>query len=188
MTWELPNGGRTAHFQIAYDESSSLDGGGCATALLAMCDDDYELMSRWFRGVALSISPVNVVICTSAPGAGPAQADVTIFPGPQAQHGRIRYLFVAEFSKLFMRAQDRGWLDAQGHGHGLSLARFLGAQALAANALGSPELDLQPANAWMASPREDYVNQPGAHLAENLIDEDEVPMIDWGQGGRFFPP
>jgi hypothetical protein len=60
-----------------------------------------------------------------------------------------------------MHAQNRGWLDSNGPGAGLSLARFLGAQALAANALGAPDLDLQPANAWMESAREDFVNDPG---------------------------
>jgi hypothetical protein len=161
ITSGLPDGGRTAHFEIAYEESSSLDGRDRATALLETCDDDYELMSRWFRGVELSGGPVNVGISTSSEGRDPGQAHITIFPGPQARPGRVRYLFVAEASKLFMRAHARGWLDPEGRGHGRSLARFLGAQALAANALGAPELDLQPANAWMASPRDDYVNQPG---------------------------
>ncbi|HEY8764208.1 MAG TPA: hypothetical protein VIM18_08460 [Solirubrobacteraceae bacterium] len=160
-TWGLPNGGRTARVQIEYDESSSLDGRDCATALLNTCDEDYELTSRWFRGVEIAIAPVNVRLCTCAPDADVAPADVTIVRAPGARPGRIRFLFVAELSKLFMRAQAGGWLDAEGNGHGLSLARFLGAQALACNALGAPELDLQPANAWMAGAREDYVNEPG---------------------------
>ena len=31
------------------------------------------------------------------------------------------------------------------------LAGFLGSMALAANEMGAPDLDLQPANAWLAS-------------------------------------
>jgi hypothetical protein len=162
VTAGLPNGGRTAHFQITYDESFSFDGRECATELVHMCEDDYQLMSRWFRGAELSINPISVGTSTSTPREDSAQPGrITVFLGPQPRPNRIRYLFVAEVSKLFMRAQNRGWLDAESRGHGLSLARFLGAQALAANALGAPELDLQPANAWMASPREDYLNRPG---------------------------
>jgi hypothetical protein len=266
ITAGLPNSGRTAHFQIRYDEASSLDGRASATELVQMCEDDYDLMSRWFRGVELSVDPVEVGISTSVPREDAAQSEsVTVLPGPHPSAARLHYLFVAEISKLLMRAQDRGWLDPQGAGHGLSLARFLGAQALAGNALGAPPLDLQPANAWMASPREDFVNQPGdgevpdgcrvlflyylmmqlkfgvdqivgaaaadlasvyrnltgkiddpfphfkelldgrypgartipdhpdnpwpiGHLADDLIDKDEVPPIDWGYGGRFFRP
>jgi hypothetical protein len=146
VTSGLPNGGRTAHFRIAHDEASCVDGRNFAIALLGMCEDDYDLRSRWFRGVELSINPVSVRVSTSASRNDVSQSSGrTVFLAPNPSPGRIRYLFVAEVSKLFMRAQNRGWLDAEGRGHGLSLARFLGAQALAANALGAPELDLQPA-------------------------------------------
>jgi hypothetical protein len=37
----LPNGGRTAHFQIENHQCSSLDGRDRATALLELCEDDY---------------------------------------------------------------------------------------------------------------------------------------------------
>jgi hypothetical protein len=260
----LPNSGRTPHLQIAYDDSSR-DGRHRASALLEMCEDDYELIARWFRPIDLSINPVSVGIGTYAPtGDAVSRGLLAICASPHATPARIRYLFVAEVSKLFMRAQDRGWLDAEGHGQGLSLARFLGAQALAANALGAPDLDLQPSNAWMESAREDYVNGPGeseiadgcrvlflyylmmqlkfgvdqivgaaaptvadvyrtlagksddpfptfkgllesrypgtrtipdhpdnpwpiGHLADDLVDDDEVPPIDWGIG-RFVRP
>ena len=41
------------------------------------------------------------------------------------------------------------------------MGRFLGAQALAAHALGALKVDVQPANGWMASPGRTYVNGPG---------------------------
>jgi hypothetical protein len=52
-THGLPNTGSTPHFNVAYDDASPLDGREAATALLGMCEDDYDLMSRWFRGVSI---------------------------------------------------------------------------------------------------------------------------------------
>jgi len=157
VTAGLSNGGRTAHFEIEYDDS--LRSPETANALIETSDADFELMSRWFQGVELSASPLTVRIVAAEPP-GPLAAPVDIFPGPGARPLRVRYLFVAAISRRFMRSQDRGWLGADGSGAGPALSRFLGAQALAANGLGVPELDLQPANSWMDSPRDDYVNDP----------------------------
>lgn len=174
VTAGLPGLGLTRHFHVSYDSASPLDGREAAIALQSMCTDDYELMSNWFRGV--SIEPVDIKISTVPEGwepevmghflmtSGPGVSllgGVTIEPGPKPSPARIRYMFVEEVTKLFMLAQDRGWIDADGKGHGLSLARFLGAQALAANGMGAPDLDLQSANSWMQTTRRDFVNGPG---------------------------
>jgi hypothetical protein len=48
----LPNGGRTAHFWVTYDDSlSAADGLGRASGLLGKCEDIFALISSWFAGV-----------------------------------------------------------------------------------------------------------------------------------------
>jgi hypothetical protein len=161
----LSTAGRTPHFEIAHDQTLPAQSGrDPARKLLETCEDDLELMSFWFRGVELPWSPIDLQIAGSAPEAT-VRPPVVIVPGPGASSTRVRYLFVTAVSKLFMRAQDRGWLGADGTGPGEALSRFLGAQALAARGLGVPDLDLQPANAWMDGPRTDYVNHPAGDEA-----------------------
>ena len=44
----LTNGGRTTHYQIQYDDSlSPADGMNRANALIAVCEQDYALVSGW---------------------------------------------------------------------------------------------------------------------------------------------
>ncbi|MGI8863094.1 MAG: hypothetical protein ACR2JH_01635 [Solirubrobacteraceae bacterium] len=101
---------------------------------------------------------------TCAPEADAGQPDVTIVGVQGARPGRIRYLFVAELSQLFMRAQARGWLAA--------------GSRLMATAMGYPWRDFSErrrsrqrsgrARARPSArqrldgrPREDYLNRPG---------------------------
>jgi len=51
----LTNGGRTAHYQVQYNDTlSPADGVDRANALIAACEADFSLMSGWFDDIALS--------------------------------------------------------------------------------------------------------------------------------------
>ena len=56
--------GSTAHYNISYDDSlSNADGLTRAQNLLATCEQDYTLMSRWFGDISLTVGiPVAVNI------------------------------------------------------------------------------------------------------------------------------
>ena len=52
-TANLKNGGQTAHYQIEYDEALNKKvGESTAEALVASCEADFTLMTRWFGGIA----------------------------------------------------------------------------------------------------------------------------------------
>lgn len=160
------NAGVTGHCRVSFD---SLAVKTVATKLLSTCDDDYELLSRWFGGIELPDKPVAVLISGYAPSFRSApKAGVAISPGRLAPPTRVRYLFACDLSKRFMQAQDRGWIDADGGGQGHSVARFLAAHALAELSHAEPEPALRPEGAWLQSARADYLS----HLSH--ADEDEA--------------
>jgi len=167
----LTNGGRTDHYQIAYDDSlSQADGMDRANALISVCEGDYALMSSWFDDIALTVGiPVTVQI---APG-GYAQAGwgppITLVPGNGSSIDVVRYLLVSEVTEMFMLAQNKGWFGAGNEGSaGEGLSRFLAGQFLIASGLGVTEPGFALANSWMSTPRADYVNN--IDVADHGID------------------
>jgi hypothetical protein len=180
----LPNGGRTAHFQVTYDDSlSAADGLGRASGLQGKCEDIFNQISSWFAGVGFIYSyPIELRIMNDVGGAGwevPSgfqlsfgwEPTVKIRPGPGTPVEVIWYLVVSEVTEMFMASQDKGWgyeelgtFSADNEGSmGEGLSRFLGIQFLLANNLGgtAPSIASGPfavTNLWLNSPRADYVN------------------------------
>lgn len=153
------NAGRTTHFRVSFD---SLAIKSAASKLVPICDGDYELVSGWFGGVALPNEPVEILVSGYPPSTRSLPSGGLAFsPGRLPALSRVRYMFVYELSKRLMRVQDRGWIVPDGSGQGPAVARFLAAQVLAERGEGQPEPELQPANAWMASERSDYLGRPG---------------------------
>jgi hypothetical protein len=157
----LANGGLTAHYQIQYDDSLSVaDGRDRANALIAVCENDFALMSGWFNNIALTVgTPVTVNISPGPAARAAWGPPVTLIPGDGSSIALVRYLLVSEVTEMFMLAQNQGWFGAGNEGSaGEGLSRFLGGQFLIANGLGAAEPGFALANSWMASPRADYVN------------------------------
>ena len=157
----LTNGGKTAHYQIQYDDSlSQADGMDRANALIAVCEQDYDLMAGWFGNIGLTVGiPVTVQIAPgpyASAGWGPP---ITLTPGSGSPLTVVRYLLVSEVTEMFMLAQNKGWFGAGNEGSaGEGLSRFLAGQFLIANGLGVTEPGFALANSWMSTPRADYVN------------------------------
>ena len=157
----LTNGGRTAHYQIQYDDTlSQADGMDRANGLIAACEDDYALVSGWFDDIALTVGiPVTVQIAPgpyASAGWGPP---ITLKPGDGSSIEVVRYLLVSEVTEMFMLAQNKGWFGAGNEGSaGEGLSRFLAGQFLIASGLGVTEPGFALANSWMSTPRADYVN------------------------------
>jgi hypothetical protein len=177
----LPNGGRTTHYKIKYDDSlSPADGVTRANGLLAKCEQDFSLMQQWFGGIDLKFAyPIPVHIANASGGAGwsnpPGAAfvfgapspTITLNPGSGMAVDFLRYLLVSEVTEMFMTTQDKGWAesttffsggDEGSKGEGLS--RFLGVQFQLANGLGGvPPSNFGITSLWLNSPlRQDFVD------------------------------
>src|SRR5260221_2613172 len=158
----LTNGGRTAHYQIEYDESlSQADGRDRANALIAVCEADFTLMTNWFGGILLPYSIPYTVQINPGPGASASWGSgppITLIPGNGAPLDIVRSLLVAEVTEMFMLQQGFGWSprsDNEGSA-GEGLSHFLATQLLL-----SIGLNLRPsaiADLWLNSPRQDFVN------------------------------
>jgi hypothetical protein len=170
ITRNLTNGGITTHYRFMYDDSleqTATNPTGIEPArtnqVIAACEGDFNLMSGWFGNVALDVNftiPVNVT--QNSGGAGwslsGSNLTVTINPG-NGTAGFVRYLLVAEMVEQFMRAQNLGWFGQGTEGsEGEGLSRFLAAQFLAINGLGSVPPGFNNSNNWLNSPRADFVN------------------------------
>lgn len=163
-TTGLTNGGRTAHYQIQYDDSiaGGVEPGRC-NQLVAACEGDFNLMSGWFGNAVLDVNiPMAVNVTPNSGGAGwslsGGNLTITVNAGTN-DAAFVRYLLVAEVVEQFMRAQNRGWFGAGTEGsEGEGLSRFLAAQFLAINGLGNPRPGFSNSNSWLASDRKDFVN------------------------------
>jgi hypothetical protein len=162
----LTNGGQTTHYQFTYDDSLGGAGGiepARTNQVIANCEADFNLMSGWFNNIALDVNfriPVNVTQNTGGASwsLSGGNLTVTINPGTGAQ-GFVRYLLVSEMTEQFMRAQGLGWYGQNTEGsQGEGLSRFLAAQFLAVNGLGAVPAGFLNSNAWLNSPRQDFVN------------------------------
>ncbi len=171
VTTGLTNGGLTTHYQIQYDDSlSAADGMDRGNALIATCENDFNLMSGWFGGIALTVAtPITVNISPGPYASASWGPPITLTPGNGSDIALVRYLLVSEVTEMFMLAQNRGWFGAGNEGSaGEGLSRFLAGQFLIANGLGVTEPGFALANSWMTSPRADYVNN--VDVADHGID------------------
>lgn len=162
VTTGLAHGGRTEHYQFKYDgRLSHADGRDRANALIGVCERDFDLMSAWFGGIDLTVpTPIDVLITRKQDGGAGWGPPISLDPGDGKALTYVRYLLAAEVTEMFMMAQNRGWFGVDNEGSaGESLSRFLADQLLVTNGLGVTEtVFARVANAWMTSPRNDYVN------------------------------
>jgi hypothetical protein len=164
VTTGLTHGGLTTHFQIKYHNSlSTADGKHLANALIAVCETDYKLMSDWFGGIAVAV-PITVQIDKTLTDGATWKGEwedstVTLAVPSGITVDRLRYALVAEVTEMFMRAQGKGWYGTDNEGSaGEGLSHFLANQFLLANRLGVVDPSAFPANEWMSTTRDDYVN------------------------------
>lgn len=155
--------GKTTHYAFTYDDAldSTAHPGqpepARTNALIAACENDYNLMSGWFGGINLPYAlPVSVQVANAGGGAGWGPP-ITLRPGG-GDANLMRFLMVAEVTEMFMLSQNRGWFAPDGSNEqssGEGLSHFLATQFLFANSLG---LFNNISNLWMNSSREDFVN------------------------------
>ncbi len=180
ITTGLANDGKTAHYHVRYD--ASLDpavGQATASALMAGCDGDFDLMNGWFANIGQPWSELMTVQIQAAEnGTGASWTDLgspmTLVPGSLPSHTPgasvspwlVRYLVVSEAVEMFMDAQHKDWYGAEWYdwgnegSAGEGLSRFLAGQFLLLN---NQSLDIAAgydiANNWLGSKdRGDYVN------------------------------
>ncbi len=162
ITTGLTNGGRTAHYQIKYDDSlAAADGKDRANALIAVCDADFDLMQGWFGGISLPYSIPYEVQINPGPGSSASWGSgppISLVPGDGQPLDIVRYLLVAEVTEMFMLEQGFGWspLASSEGTAGEGLSHFLATQLLMS--IGSALRPSSIARLWLNSPRQDFVN------------------------------
>ncbi|OAI57519.1 hypothetical protein AYO50_01400 [Acidobacteria bacterium SCGC AG-212-P17] len=157
----LTNGGKTAHFQVAYDDSfSTADGVNRSNAFLAKCEQDFALMQGWFAGVNFGFAPLSVQIKNAGGGASWSNSNITINAGPGQSVDFVRYLLVSEVVEQFMNSQSKGWFQGSDEGSkGEGLSRFLGVQFKVANALSPvPFPGFGVVRSWLNGGRPNFVD------------------------------
>lgn len=160
--------GTTAHYTINYDDSlSAVDGRDRATALLAVCEQDYQVMSGWFGGISLTVGiPVAVNIMPGGYASAGWGPPISLRPGNGSGLDVVRFLLVAEVTEMFMLAQNKGWFATDGSNEGAAgegLSRVLSAEWLRQAGLGFNEPGFDTARFWLNSDRLDYVNTIDEH-------------------------
>lgn len=182
ITTGLTGGGKTTHYQIEYDDTlDATVGKTVGNALVANCENDFNLMTGWFGGIGSPWSGQMVVQIqsgnTSTGGTGASWPNlggpITLIPGLAAHNAGasvdswfVRYLLVSEVVEMFMSTQGKGWYGGtwtSGGNEGSAgegLSRFLGAQFLLLNGQGLGDLGgYDIAWTWLKSAtRDDYVN------------------------------
>ena len=165
VTNGLTNGGLTTHYQFQYDDSLAGAGGpepARTNAMIAACENDFNLMSGWFGNIALTVSTPITVNVEPGPyasaGWGPP---IRLTPGNASNAIVCRYLLVSEVTEMFMLAQNKGWFAPDGSNEGSAgegLSRFLASQFLVS--IGQPPAmpGFGLANSWMSGTRQDFVN------------------------------
>jgi hypothetical protein len=159
----LINAGSTTHYSINYDDSlAAADGLTRAQQLLAVCEQDYNLMATWFPNLSLPYSlPITVNISPgpyASAGWGPP---ITLTPGNGSSLTVVRYLLVAEVVEMFMLAQKKGWFASDGSNEGEAgegLSRVLSTEFLIARNLGWTLSGFDTARFWLNGTRGDFVN------------------------------
>ena len=167
---DLPNGGKTARYTFQYEKSLKKTTGNPAgpepartNALIAACEADLDLLTGWFGGVGLDCDvpvPVNVTATSGGASWSQSGSSVTITLNPGLGDSTfLRYLLVSEMDEQLMRAQNKGWFGTGTEGsQGEGLSRFLAAEFLAADGLGSTPSGYGISDLWLRSSRGDSVN------------------------------
>jgi hypothetical protein len=109
----LANGGQTAHYQIAFDETfSRADGLNRAAQLMDQCEFDFDLMNGWFGNPGFKYSfPITVNIANATGGA--SWSGGYQFPFSEAATVTINPRYVHRFHPL--SPCHRGGRDVHGH-------------------------------------------------------------------------
>lgn len=191
ITTGLTNAGQTTHYAFTYDSSLQLTAGNPTgpepartNAVIAAAEGDFTQMTGWFGGIALDVNfriPVNVTALGGGAGwsLSGGNLTVTIKPNVSGTATTVRYLLVAEMVEQFMRAGGLGWYGTNTEGsEGEGLSRFLSMQFLLTNALGNPPGGFDNSNAWLSSPRADFVN--------NIAGSDDGPDAVTGCSTLFI--
>jgi hypothetical protein len=165
----LTNGGVTTHYHFQYDDSLSASPTNPTgpepartNAVIAACENDYNLMSGWFGNIPLTVStPLSVNVVLGSGGASWSGGTITLKVRNTDNGIHCRYVLIAEVTEMFMLAQGGGWFASDGSNEGSAgegLSRFLASQFLIS--IGQPPTrpGFDIANSWMNSPREDFVN------------------------------
>ena len=176
----LTNGGQTAHYSFQYDSAlttTKTNPTGPEPArlnkVIAVCEQDFQLMMGWFGNIFLDINcPIPVLITSDKKASGHTltiNSDLTVtlsswwFDNDMKQpiyfdDSLIRFLLVAEMVEQFMWSQGGSWwglLNEGSMGEGLSC--FLSAQFLKQNGLGYPIANFLNSKNWLNSSRENYI-------------------------------
>jgi hypothetical protein len=165
----LTNNGVTAHYTFQYDDSLSapINPGGPeparTNAVIAACENDFNLMAGWFGNIALDVNftiPVNVTQNGGGASWNLSGGNLTVTINPSNGNAAfVRYLLVAEMVEQYMRAQGLGWYGNNTEGsEGEGLSRFLSGQFFILNGFGNPPAGFANSNSWLNSPRADSVN------------------------------
>ncbi|MEB9410538.1 hypothetical protein P4J00_23770 [Bacillus cereus] len=176
----LPNGGLTTYYQIKYDDSlSQVDGVNRATDLMRVCDDDFNFISGWFKGITLT-TPLTVQISPgtyasacwggstnpSSPCFNMPDSTISLTPGNGSKLDLVRYLLVSEVVEMFMKKKGNGWGysfgDSNEGSKGEGLSRLLGFNFLSLKSLDTSVLTqggqtFFVSNDWLDSSRKDFI-------------------------------
>lgn len=154
----LTNGGKTAHFEVSYDDSfSPVDGVQRANAFLFTCEQDFAMLQSWFAGVNFNYAPLKVQIQNATGAAHWDGSTITIKPGTGTPVALIRYFLILESSEQFMASANNGWFQGSNEGSkGEGLSLFLGLEFLIANALPPVPAFLVPV--WLNDLRGNFVD------------------------------
>jgi hypothetical protein len=187
----LVNVGSSKHYSINWDNDpnpvgtvplTQADGPDRANQLLAVCEQDYDLMATWFPGFSL---PFTTPIAVNIEPGGYASAGwgppISLRPGNGSGLNVVRYLLVAEVVEMFMLAQNKGWFAPDGSNEGAAgegLSRFLSTEFLDQFGLGSAMPGFDTAGLWLNSDRLDYVN--------NIDEYDHAPDAKSGCATLFI--
>src|SRR5882762_129790 len=164
--------GSTTHYTISYDSTlSTADGQNRANSLLAVCENDYNIMAAWFPGTSLPFTlPISVQIVPGGYAKAGWGPPITLTPGNGSKLDLVRYLLVSEVVEMFMKSKANGWgysfMDTNEGSKGEALSRFLGFQFISSPGLGLDTSVLTQggatffvSNSWLStSDRKDWVN------------------------------
>jgi protocatechuate 3,4-dioxygenase beta subunit len=151
---------------------------------MAVCDNDFGLMSAWFRGTDFKFPfPIKVAINNAGGGAswiGPTEypppddytVTVQINAMPNATADLARFLLVAEVTEMFMYSHHSGWQGAGGDegSTGEGLSRFLQCQLLVERGLTDHFTGFDVVPFWLNSAtRPNYVDNDPDDATPDVI-------------------
>jgi hypothetical protein len=112
ITTGLTNGGATAHYRFQYDDSLSAPINPTGpepartNAMIAACENDFNLMSGWFGNIALTVStPISVNVKPGSYASAGWGPPIDLIPGNASNAILCSYLLVSEVTEMFMMAQ-----------------------------------------------------------------------------------